>query len=148
MTRAARVTVRGFRDLDRRLSRLATGVPETQQRAILHEGARLIVEEAKRLAPVDTGNLRDSIASTDDRDARVYGKLNFGGAPSREGIAVYIGPVGSTEDGDVFYARFQEFGWRDDPGSPFMRPALAAKREDADRLVARRLGEAVYDLAR
>ena len=69
----------GFRDLDRKLAALAAALPEEKQREILHRAAEPIVAEAKRLAPVDTGLLRDSIRSEDDRDARVYGKLNAGG---------------------------------------------------------------------
>jgi len=129
----------GFRKLDRQLSRAAMGVPEERQRAILHEGAGLIVAEAKRLAPVDTGQLRDSIAVTDDLDARVYGKLN--GA----GLSVFVGPVGSTEGGDVYYAKFQEFGWLDNPGSPFMRPAIQSQRPAAETLVLTRMRAAAME---
>jgi HK97 gp10 family phage protein len=119
----------GFRELDRMLAKLQGGIPEAKLRAALHAGGELIAAEARRIVPVDTGTLRDSIAVTDDRDARIYGKVN---AP---GVSVYVGPVGSTEDGDVYYAKFQEFGWLDNPGTPFMRPAIAAKRLDAEKLV-------------
>jgi HK97 gp10 family phage protein len=135
------VTSSGFADLDRQLAKLMGGVPQEQQREILHEGAQIIADEAKRLAPFLTGTLRDSIMVTDDRDARVYGKLNAG-------ISVYIGPVGSTEDGDVYYAKFQEFGTRYMQAHPFMRPAIAAKRPEAERLVMTRLAGAVLGMVR
>ena len=120
---------RGFRELDRALAKLAKGPTPEQERAALHAGAELVAVEARRLAPVDTGALRDSIAVTDDRDARVYGKVN--GAD----VSVFVGPVGSTEEGDVFYARFVEFGTRYMQAQPFMRPAIQSKREEAERLV-------------
>lgn len=133
---------RGFRELDRQLAKLARGVPDAKLRAALHEGGQLIVDEAQRLVPVDTGLLKDSIAVTDDLDARVYGKVNG------SGLSVYVGPVGSVEDGDVFYARFQEFGTSVMPAQPFMRPAIAAKRPAAEKLIAARLRDDVLDLTK
>lgn len=137
----ASFTSSGFGDLDRQFAKLVQGVPEVRQREILHEGAQIIVDEAKRLAPFLTGTLRDSIMVTDELDARVYGKLNGG-------ISVYVGPVGSTEDGDVYYAKFQEFGTRYMAAHPFMRPAIAAKRPEAERLVMTRLAGAVLEMVR
>jgi len=132
----------GSRDMHRRLSKASLGVPEEVQRAILHEGAGLIVAEAKRLVPVDTGRLRDSIQVTDDLGARVYGKLNG------FGLSVFVGPVGSTEDGDVYYAKFQEFGWLWSKGQPFMRPAIATQRPAAETLVLTRMRAAALETMR
>lgn len=123
----------GFRDLDRQLSKLVQGVPEDKLRRALHEGGQIIAAEAKRIVPVDTGLLRDSIQVTDERDARIYGKLNG------PGLSVYVGPVGSVEDGDTYYAKFVEFGTAWHGAQPFMRPALAAKRPDAERLILSKL---------
>ena len=132
----------GFDDLDRQLARLAQGLPEATVRQALHEGAALIVDEARRLVPYATGNLHDSIAVTDDRDARLYGKVNG------SGFSVYVGPVGSNEDGDAFYAQFIEFGTRYMGAQPFMRPALASKRPDAERLILSRLAADVLAAAK
>jgi HK97 gp10 family phage protein len=132
----------GFRDLDRQLLRLSAGVSDDEKRAALHEGGEIIATEARRLAPYLTGLLQESILVVDARDARVYGKVNL------PDMSVYVGPVGSTDDGDVYYARFQEFGWRDNPGNPFMRPAIATKRPEAERVIARRLGAAVIGAVR
>lgn len=59
-----------------------------------------IVNEAKRLAPVKTGKLRDSIEIKENTDMTVS--------------------VGSNLD----YILFQEFGTRFQSGTPFLRPAL------------------------
>ena len=87
----SKFSVSGFDGLDKALAKLAGGVPESRMRALLHEGGEIIAAEARRLAPYDTGLLRDSIEVTDDRDARIYGKVNG------DGMSVYVGPVGSTE---------------------------------------------------
>ena len=140
--RSASFGTSGFRELDRQLLRLSAGVSDEQKRAALHEGGEIIAVEARRLAPYLTGLLRDSILVMDGRDARIYGKVNL---PE---MSVFVGPVGSTDDGDVYYARFQEFGWLDNPGNPFMRPAIAAKRPEAELVIAQRLGEAVLGSVR
>lgn len=132
----------GFKEMQAALARLAAGVPEEKLRAALREGGELIAEEARRLVPIDTGQLHDSIAVVDERDMRIYGKINGGD------VSLYVGPVGSAEDGDVFYARFVEFGSLRSEAQPFMRPAIAAKQADAEKLVAARLAADVADLAR
>ncbi len=139
---SGKFSVSGFAGLDTALARLAGGVSEEKLRSLLHEGGEIIAKEARRLAPVDTGTLRDSIEVTDDRDARLYGKLNG------SGISVYVGPVGSTEDGDVFYAKFQEFGTVNHGAQPFMRPAIASKRPEAEALILSRLKGSVEELSK
>lgn len=126
-------SVEGFREADAKLAALIGGLDPARERAILHEGAALIVDEAKRLAPYKTGQLRGSIRVVDDREGLLlYGRLS-------QGIAIYVGPVGSIEDGDVYYAKFQEFGTRYMRAQPFMRPAIAARRDEAKGLVLTRL---------
>lgn len=133
--------VEGFREADARLARMIGGIPADRERAILFEGAKLIVEEAKRLAPYKTGLLRDSIRAIDARDGLLlYGRLS-------PDVAIYIGPVGSDEDGDVYYAKFQEFGTRHMRAHPFMRPAIAAKRDAAKGRVLTRLRDEYLRLA-
>lgn len=136
-------TTDGFRDLDRQLERLERAMDEDRLRAALRQGAQPIVDEAKRLVHVDTGRLRDSIMAVDDRDGRLYGKLN-----GADGVSVYVGPVGSDEDGDVYYAKFQEFGTVIMRANPFMRPAIAAKRSEAEALVQSILTQAALEILR
>ena len=69
-------------------------------------GVALAVEaEAKRLAPVDTGNLRRSI----------IGEV----VTTKAGHTAVVGS-------NVRYAIYQELGTRYHPASPFLRPALGA----------------------
>lgn len=131
----------GFDKLDRQMAKMASGIPQDRQRDVLHRGGQLIVDEAKRLAPVRTGALRDSIRVTDDREGLLYGKLNG------TGMSVYIGPVGSVDDGDVYYARFQEFGTIHRRATPYMRPAIASKRPEAEKLVLTLLAQDVLGMA-
>jgi HK97 gp10 family phage protein len=62
-----------------------------------------IVEKARELAPIDTGQLRDSIGFTYRQNT---GELQI--------------------HCDVFYCLYQEFGTKHIPAHPFLRPALMA----------------------
>lgn len=140
---SARMKTTGFRDLNRMLERLAAGISEDTIRQALHDGGEVIAAEARRLAPVDTGTLRDSIQVTDERDASLYGRPNAG-----DGISVYVGPVGSTEDGDVFYAKFIEFGTTRHGPQPFLRPAIEGKAQEAGEIIVKALDAALRKAVR
>ncbi|WP_338445952.1 HK97-gp10 family putative phage morphogenesis protein [Pelagerythrobacter marensis] len=85
-----------------------------------------VAEDARRLAPVDSGEYRDSIVVAD----------RLAGESTREGASsVYIGPLHSN----VFYAWFLEFGTVNMPAYPVIIPAIEANRE----LVFEVLGERV-----
>lgn len=73
--------------------------------AILRRAAAAIEADAKALAPVDTGNLRNSISTTTIGDGRA-------GAMSAE--------VGPTAE----YGVYQEYGTSAQPGTPFLGPAF------------------------
>jgi len=75
----------------------------------LDEGLRETVSRAKFLAPVDTGQLRDSITSeVERRGDEIHGKV-----AARTGYATYV-----------------ELGTRHQPAQPYLYPA-AKETEDA-----------------
>lgn len=116
----------GFDDLLRKLG-LLRQVPSrpAAERAVL-EGAQIIVEQAKRLVPVRTGRLRDSITA----------RLGDGGGANvgfrGEGVSVTIGP----DHRRGWYGHFIEFGTVDQPARPFMRPAFDSRHRAAERKIA------------
>jgi HK97 gp10 family phage protein len=71
----------------------------------LRKTAYDIEADAKILAPVDTGNLRNSISTTISGDGR-FGTMT-----------AEIGPTAE-------YGIYQEFGTSTQPGTPFMGPAF------------------------
>lgn len=135
--------VKGFRDLDRALARISAAMTPEVVEAALVAGAEEIAQEARKLAPVDTGTLRDSIQVVSSREGmRLYLKSQADGA------TVYVGPVGSDEDGDVYYARYIEFGTSRHAPNPFLRPAIAAKADAAGLVTVRRLQKVILEAAK
>lgn len=87
-------------------SRLATAGPRVgaQGALALRKTALDIEADAKQLAPVDTGNLRNSISSS------------FAGDGRNGAMAAEVGPTAE-------YGIYQEFGTSTQPGTPFLGPA-------------------------
>lgn len=84
---------------------LAALVRSSEVAAELERRALKVERQAKHLAPVDTGRLRDSITHAMATDA--------------EGLYVDIGS-------NVEYAIYQELGTRFMAAHPYLRPALRA----------------------
>jgi HK97 gp10 family phage protein len=153
----SQVRVKGLSELNRFLQQLPAKLEQNVMRGALRRGARVIMLEAKRLAPVGptsmenmrlyggySGALRDSIRITSTRlhEGRVIATVAAGGETKR--------------GADVYYAHFVEFGtaahtikapkggalefaggWYTSvqhpgtPAKPFMRPALDGAAQSA-----------------
>lgn len=130
--------VAGLAELDKLLKELPAKIEGNIMRGAVRAGAKVLEEKAKQLAPVDDGDLRESIrVSTRSRRGRVSATITAGNKK-------------------VFYAHMVEFGTArhlikpkkrkslffaglarevvDHPGSsakPFMRPALDNNQREA-----------------
>jgi len=97
-------------------------------------GAKPIVEEAKKNAPVRTGALRDSIGVKKMR-TRDKNIVLFTISPMRKSIAKHFRANGVRwsikGEVDPYYAHFVEFGTKKMAAHPFMRPAYENKGEEA-----------------
>lgn len=109
----------------------------------LYGAAALIRDEARARAPIDTGRLRRSLIVVARR-----------GRGLRRGVVAYRvthrrGRRAGTEKGaqwvqaysrlDAYYAPWVEYGTSKMPARPFMRPALAARADDAVALAVERI---------
>ena len=89
-------------------------------RLAMEEGAQEIVDAMKKAAPVDSGDLRDSIGWTWGEVPagsfvvdEIRSGTNKGDQYATLRIKIYAG------NREAFYARFQEFGTRSQPAQPF-----------------------------
>ena len=98
----------------------------------------LIVQEAKAMAPVRTGNLRDSIAADDPEET---GKSVVGAVTASASYAGYVeygtGIRGSQSAGAGPYPYSPT--WHGMEAHPFLRPALDTTREAVKELFASNL---------
>lgn len=100
-----------------------------------------VVEEAKRLAPVEEGDLRDSIymrtPAENNRPSVDAESGNFDLPAPVDEMSVTVGP-------SVMHGIYQEFGTSKMAAQPYMAPA-AAKVKQAIGNYNRAFGEAISD---
>lgn len=109
----------GTAQMQRRLLGLIPQVQHVIAPRAVAVGAQLVVSVARKLAPVDTGRLRDAIA--------------YEAVPDAKDPTVAIGvrrPVSRR-------LHFVEFGTRFQAAQPFMRPAMDGSRGQMLQLMAR-----------
>ncbi len=132
----------GLARLERKLKRMPA-LAKDEMRAEMGKVADDVVAMMKRLAPEDTGALRDSIGWT------------WGKAPKGAGIVAAVASklggdltitiyAGSTE---AYYARWQEFGTQDMPAHPYFFISWRASQKDAKRRVRRATRKAARKVA-
>lgn len=105
-------------------------------RYALFQAAKVLVAEARRLAPKKTGNLRENIISKRHRNPRAVGAterydIGFRGGTRRLANNVRnrrSGRAGKrvSTAGTAFYGRFLELGTAKMRAQPFLRPAIEA----------------------
>ena len=144
------MAVEGLDRLQKKLALIPRSVTEAVQ-AELERQAADMVAMMKRLVPVESGALRDSIGWTwGDAPAgsMVIGTVNAKGKRSAVGasyasmvITIYAGSSGKK--GDTFYARFQEFGTRKMVANPFFFVTYRAKRKSAKSALTRAMRKAI-----
>lgn len=133
--------VKGLDDFNRRWGAIPDKVRQAA-RETLEQNAEEIVADMRRAAPVDDGDLRDSINWT------------WGDAP--EGTLT-VGTVGGSEyaalritiyagGGDAFYARFQEFGTVNMPANPFFYPVWRTRKRRVKSRLTRNINKAIKSL--
>lgn len=124
----------GFKELAAALRELGPRVARNTLRRAVSSGARLIRDEARIKAPVDTGEMRKDImikrerAAKDVMSAR-YSVFVLSGKKSR------LAGKRRNVDKDSFYWKFVELGTSKMSARPFLRPAYEVKKEDAVKTI-------------
>lgn len=123
--------IEGLAELDKALRELPDAIQGRPLRAAVAAGARLIQKDAKDRVPVRTGLVRDRIRVMSIKQQQ---------SNARAEVAVGVRRSSKAGKGqDPFYWRFLEFGTRKMAARPFLRAALAAKRNEAVEAIRERL---------
>lgn len=137
MGKAGSFGTTGFRQLDRKLTRLANATPRRKVDGVLRVAAGVIATEQRRLIPVDTGRHRRTITVTNSP-----GFVLDGMGP--RDVSIFIGPrrggAGST-------MHLLEWGTSHSAPQPFARPAVDAKGAEAIGIVEAGLAVLVREAA-
>ena len=126
-----------------RFQKRMRAIPEAVKKAVepaLINSANEMATAMKALAPVKTGDLRDSIEVTGPgQSTPPYSQP--GGATTVPENAVLI-TVGNV---DVRYAHLVEYGTREAAAQPFFWPSFRLYRKRASGRIKRAIGKAVKD---
>lgn len=125
-----KVTISGQMQMQTNLSRLNGVIDEASVRRMLLDAAKPMVDTAKRLAPLDKGDLRDSIEAVVENGPD--GPTVSVGSTSPIAHLVEFGTGGHTNGGQ--YAGTKHPGT---PAQPFLRPAWDATEGAAEAGIGR-----------
>jgi HK97 gp10 family phage protein len=152
------VNITGLKELQQALNQLPLEIQKRPLRSAVSAGAKVIVDEAKRLAPQgETGNLRKALYRYRSRSQSSRGQETFL-VGVRKGKKNYVDSaknrrlnrVGKkyTVEGEAYYWRFIEFGTSKMPARPFLRPAFESKKNQAVETIKNRLAVAIENTAK
>jgi HK97 gp10 family phage protein len=141
----ADVEIKGLAELHKLLQELPAKVEANVMRGGLRAAGKVIEEEAKRLAPVDRGDLRDSIRASvriQRRKGLVEGTVKAGGKKAWYARLVEFGTaahlIRPKNRKSLFFAALarEEVSHPGAQKKPFMRPAFDSKAREAIKAMA------------
>lgn len=143
----------GLARLKRKLTVTIPAHVEKATADAMEQGAEELVGMMKRLVPVDTGALRDSIGWTwgdAPAGAMVLGRSKPAGGKGRKVITIYAGNtqtlVGGREQFQL--ARLQEFGTQAMNAQPYFFSSYRALRKRVRGRITRNMKKAIKDGAK
>ena len=143
-----RTRIEGAAELDRVLKRLPKAIGERVLANAVRAGAKIIRDEARAKAPVRVGGNLIRLGKRSSkgrlpgflRSQIITAKARKG--TSSDSVTIHVGP--STK---AFYGLFQEFGTRNHPAKPFLRPAFDGNVEKAIKGIGVKLGKDIEKAA-
>lgn len=140
------VKIEGLKEIEDALASAGPKLARSAVRKALHAGGQVFLNRAKTRAPVlaqatpqrQPGELRDAIAEVDRMDARKQrGRARIGLKYSKKG----------AQDPGV-YGLFVEFGTKNMPAQPYMRPAYDEAKQEAESVFTAEIRAGVLELAK
>lgn len=160
---ASTFKIEGLRELESALTQFSKSTARGVLHRALKKAAVPIRDQAKADAPVDTGELRDSVVIRTKSTGGSAGKAAYanvmrgGGSESeaaaaartanREASSQPMSAVVSVA-ADAPHAVFAEFGARGKPGNAFLTAAMRSRSKDALALVKIELGNEIEKSAK
>lgn len=128
------VKLEGWKEMDEALEELSKAAGKGALRRALKKAAQPLVDKMKSMAPVDDGDLRDSIAVSTKLDKRQAGLHRKMFRDDKAAVEMFVGPSYNLGAGGR-HGHLQEFGTEHHGPQPFARPAWDSDKMDLlDRL--------------
>ncbi|WP_137131533.1 HK97-gp10 family putative phage morphogenesis protein [Rhizobium sp. FY34] len=157
------IRLEGFKELERALMELPKATARNVGKRTLVKAAQPIKNKAQSLAPKDTGELKQRIVVSTKAPANhdpgdiAYSKVMQGGGDQGQAVAamraarrasntlteVFVGPAHTRNKQAAEKTIVQEFGSKDQPGKPYMRPAWDSEKDTALEIIKTELGNEI-----
>lgn len=128
--------VDGLAEMDRKLRALGPDIARKGLRSAVGAGARVILNQAKARAPVDTGTLRRALYMKPIREESSDSRQTYF-------VGVRSGKKEQKKNRDAWYWRLVEFGTEKASAQPFLRPAFEAGKFQALERIKSKLAERI-----
>ena len=137
MAQPATVKVVGLESLGKALRELPKKVEGKILRTAMRNGTKLVAAATKAAAPVDTGLLQRSFAvrALKRKKGRVGNRITIKNVDKIVTV--------SKEGKRHFYPAVIEYGTKNRPARPFMRPAFESSAQAAENQIANELGDGI-----
>lgn len=126
-----------------RLQRRLDAIPKAVKKAVepaLRQSGEELVSAIRHLAPVDTGDLRDSIVYTmPGNSTPAYSQPGGSTVAGENQVLVTVG------DHEVRYPHLVEYGTADAPAQPYFWPAFRLKKKKLANRIKRAIRKAVKE---
>ena len=119
MAKGFTVKIEGLKKIDEALGQLGKATGRNVMRRVALKRLEPMAEEARRLAPIEDTDLRDSIAVS----TKLAGYARRLNRRSKSEAEAHMGPAGAGGKKAPPQGSLQEFGTKNHPPQPFMRPA-------------------------
>ena len=134
--------VDGLQELTRALKKLPSEMRGRPLISATRAGARLIADDARNRAPVDSGGLQKNIGVFAIPKRRLGAGLDYG-------VEIRGDEKGKAGDPrNAYYWRFVELGTANQAAQPFLRPALATQSQAAIRAFTESFSRRLDTIAR
>lgn len=139
------VKIEGLKELQDKLRTLAPNVARNGLRAAVSAAAADVRNEARALAPVDTGEMRRDIQIKRERASTTFRAIYS--VFVRSGKKSRLAGKGRDVQKDSYYWRFVEFGTSKMAARPFLRPAFERTKQQAVEKIKAKLIERIEEEA-
>lgn len=131
--------IEGGKELDTALKQLGRDLEKKVAKSAVRAGATVIAKEARLHVPVESGTLKNSI--------RVVTRSKRTG-DAVASVVTRSGKKYRSKNMDAWYAPLVEFGTKNMPAKPFLRPALDSKGGDAIKRMSEIIQKRIAKLAK
>lgn len=129
--------VSGLKELVAAIKGLPTELGGKALQGAVAAAAGKVRDDVKRRAPVDTGKLREAVYMVRDKQLTTPFRAVYhvGVRAGRKWRSKTLKSGKRTTDRDAFYWRWVEFGTKDQPKRPFLRPGFEAQKDAAVEVI-------------